>query len=156
MSKRRIYRDGERNVNCGLSFEGVESRTKQEFKDECNMNIIMDNWLKTGRVPVNARPPQYGDFTLVSDYKTAVDAVHEAEARFGELPSKVRERFGNDPQLLLDFMDDPACEEEAIELGLLPKEALELEALVEGTREESKGPDAEVEPKSQESPVQGG
>ena len=96
-----------------------EGRTKQAHKDECDVNLIMARFQKTGVLEfTEKRSPQYGDVTGV-DFQEAMRTVTEAQEMFDELPSKVRNRFGNDPAAMLDFISDPINDEEAVKLGLL-------------------------------------
>lgn len=96
------------------------TRTKQEFKDECNINNIMRQYRRTGSIQhISHVMPKYGDFTNAVDYQTAANAVINAEAGFASLSAEVRHRMHNDPGELLDFMADAANEDEARELGLL-------------------------------------
>lgn len=96
------------------------SRTKQSFKDECDVNAIMRRFEKTGIIEhVNRFQGNYGDFTQVPEnYHAAVNQVIAAQGMFMTLPARVRARFANDPGNFLAFMDDPANQEEMIALGL--------------------------------------
>ena len=101
-----------------LEFPG-ESRTKQQFKDECDINNIMAKYMKTGTIEFrNKYEPRYGDVTG-EDFQIAMNIVADARAMFLDLPSHVRERFDNDPAQFLDFVGDKANYDEARELGLL-------------------------------------
>lgn len=101
-----------------LKCEGP-GRTKQAMKDECDINLILARFQKTGVLDfVETRQAQFGDVTGL-DFQTAMNTVTEAQAMFDDLPAKVRARFDNDPVQLLDFLNDPANDEEAIKLGLL-------------------------------------
>lgn len=94
------------------------SRTKQSFSDETNINNIMANFIKTGLLEyVNKHEPQYGDVSGL-DFQTAMNTVALGREMFDELPASIRERFSNDPARFLDFVDDPANDEEAIKLGI--------------------------------------
>jgi len=95
---------------------------KQSHKAECDINNIMKNYSKTGVIQ-HARDVQgsYGDFTGVADYHESMNKVIEAQSAFMNLPSKIRRRFGNDPALFLEFVNDPSNLEEAVELGILEK-----------------------------------
>lgn len=97
------------------------SLTQQEFKDECDINEIVRRFGLTGQLPDNYRAPVSGDFTGISDFKTAMDAVRAAQDRFMEMPAELRARFDNDPQKLIGFLDDEKNREEAIKLGILNK-----------------------------------
>lgn len=100
-------------------FFNEPSLTVQEFKDETDINKIVARARLTGELPQNNRKPQYGDFTEVPDYQTALNIIQEAEESFMSLPSKIRQRFGNDPGQLIDFMSNPQNEAEARALGLV-------------------------------------
>lgn len=99
-----------------------QSRTRQSFKDECDVNKIMAKFEKTALVDhVNERQGQYGDFTnLPSSFHEAIEQVRAANAMFLTLPSKVRKKFGNDPGVFLEFVSDPDNAEGMRELGLIP------------------------------------
>lgn len=106
-----------------LDFSKTKSRTKQSFRDEANINNIMHKYVKTGIMPSGNRKPMYGDFSSGEEFQSIMDRVVAAELDFSALPSDIRDRFGNKATNLLDFLADPANEQEAQELGLLPKES---------------------------------
>src|SRR5580765_5072286 len=64
-----------------------KSLTQQHFKDECDINEIVRRFGLTGKLPENVKAPQYGDFTGLSDYQTALNAVIAADEAFMELPA---------------------------------------------------------------------
>jgi len=102
-----------------------DDRTHQSFKDECDINRVMERHRKTGIIRQTTQRPMYGDFSNVGDYQEALNIKLVADEMFAELPSKVRSRFENNPQLFLDFCEDPENEAEAIELGIAGKPAPE-------------------------------
>lgn len=104
----------------GLSC-GEPSRTQQSFAEECDINTIVRRFGLTGELPESPRPPQYGDFTGVSDYQSALNAVIAADAAFLEFPAHIRARFHNDPQALLEFISREENRDEAEKLGLVKK-----------------------------------
>lgn len=97
-----------------------ESMTDQDAKDECDINLILEKFAKTGLLEhVKDREPRYGDFSNVPFYKEAIDQVHKAEAAFMELPAKTRLRFDNDAMKFMEFVNNPKDNiDEMIELGL--------------------------------------
>lgn len=103
-----------------ISFPEGTGRTKQAFKDECDINIIMGRFKKTRVLPdVVARiEPRYGDVTAMS-FQSAMDTVATANSLFHSLPAYVRDRFKNDPGEFFDFVHNPANRAEAEQLGLL-------------------------------------
>lgn len=95
------------------------SRTKQAFKDECDINKILSRYLKTGILDFTARnEPRYGDCTGL-EYQSAMNTVAAARSLFAELPAAIRNRFENEPALFLDFVQDEKNREEATQMGLL-------------------------------------
>ncbi len=95
--------------------------TKQSFRDECDVNFIMNKWQRTGEIPADQlgkMRPEYGDFSNPNDYMTALNQVLEAQEAFASLPAFLRDRFANEPANLLRFLSIPENQEEAIKLGL--------------------------------------
>jgi len=102
------------------------SLTKQSFKDECDINKIMQRFKKTMNADFLTRfagytSGEFGDFSNVADYRSAIDQVNRANEVFMNLPAKVRSRFRNDAALFLDFCHDPRNVNEMVELGLAVK-----------------------------------
>ena len=95
------------------------SLAQQNFKDESDINYIVRQFGLTGELPGQTISPQYGDFTGVLDYHSAVNAVLAAQDEFMSLPAQMRARFDNDPANLIDFLDKQENREEAIKLGLV-------------------------------------
>ena len=94
------------------------SLTIQSQTDDADINILMERFGITGKMPENPHIPQYGDFEGISDYRTAIEAVRIAQESFMTIPAKVRAEFDNDPQRFLEFMGDPANLEKARSMGL--------------------------------------
>jgi phage internal scaffolding protein len=95
------------------------TRAQQHHRDECDINVILERFGKTGQVPVNAISGTYGDFSGVHDYHTALNAILASESEFAALPAQIRNRFANDPANLVQFLDNPDNRAEAEKLGLL-------------------------------------
>lgn len=98
-----------------------KGRTRQEFKDDADINLLLKRFGVTGKMPAPLKAPQYGDFTQVDDFESAMNALLDARDRFDALPASIRDEFDNDPQEFLDFVQDPENEDEAREMGLIPK-----------------------------------
>jgi len=109
-------------------------RTKQSFKDECDVNTIMRRYEATGILPEPRGVPQYLDVSSI-DFQEAQFFIAAANSRFFSLPSRIRDRFENDPAQFLAFMEDSRNAQEARELGLVPtpqpSPARSSEAIVE-------------------------
>lgn len=101
-------------------------RTKQEFREQCNINKIMDRFYKRGVLPeMIKKNPQYGDFSNATDYQNSLHLVMKAQEQFQALSSKVRSQFDNDPQKFLEFAENPENKEKMAELDLLKPEVVE-------------------------------
>lgn len=99
-----------------------EGRTKQSFKQECDVNHIMARFQKTGVLDFASRyEAQYGDVSGVN-FTAAMQVIADAKTMFNEMPARVRDRFRNDPAKFLDFINNPLNKDEARELGLLKAE----------------------------------
>jgi len=104
------------------------SRTKQSFKDECDINKIVASYVKTGVVThVADHKATYG-FAPAVDFKEALDLVDKAETMFSELPSALRTKFKNDAGEFLAFVENPDNRSELALMGLLNEEATQREA----------------------------
>jgi len=95
--------------------------TKQSFKDECDINTIIHRFGLDGQLPTDVRQPQFGDFTGITDFHTAANAIAAANESFDQMPAHVRTRFNNDPGSFVDFCLNPDNKDEAIKLGLVEK-----------------------------------
>lgn len=109
------------SVATGLVCPREESKTQQQFKDESDINTIVERFGLTGELPTVNRMPVSGDFTGVTDFQTAMQLVRKAQEGFMEFPAQLRARFANDPQRVLQFLEDEKNRDEAIRLGLVPK-----------------------------------
>lgn len=103
-----------------------KSLASQSEKADADINEIVRRFGITGQLPDNFNPPQYGDFTEISDYRSALQAVRDAAESFMEMPAELRARFQNDPGHLIDFLADQANRSEAVSLGLLKDVPLDL------------------------------
>lgn len=102
-----------------LDQKGEGSLTKQQFKDECDYNVLMGRYAKHGVIPQRRFGGFYGDFDSQEEFMDVTLRVQAAHEDFMGLPSDVRERFGNDPGQLINFISDPSNIAEAISLGLI-------------------------------------
>ena len=95
------------------------SRTKQSHKAECDINNIMQKYLKTGlAMHVREHGGQYGNFITSDDYHEGLNKILAANAAFLQLPSAIRSKFDNEPAKFLAFVQDPANHDEMVEMGL--------------------------------------
>lgn len=108
--------------------KGIEftepSLTEQHFKDECDINFIVNRFQETGVMPEGNRQPLFGDFaSFPQDLSSSMALYDEAQERFMSLDAKVRKEFDNDPLKLLAFVSDEKNRTRAEELGLIEKVA---------------------------------
>ncbi|WNK13527.1 MAG: internal scaffolding protein [Microvirus sp.] len=103
-------------VNWGPSL------TRQEFADECDINVIMQTYERTGVLPPAAgQMPQYLDLTNIpADYQTALEMMAEAKSAFENLPAAVRREFNNDASAFVEFASDPENLSQMQTWGLAP------------------------------------
>lgn len=102
------------------TFTVGEDRTKQSFKDECDINRIMSRYQVTGQLSpdhLNRGNPQYIDATGY-EYQEAMQTVIRAQTLFDQLPSSVRDTFDNDPAEFLVFAENPDNAPELLKMGL--------------------------------------
>lgn len=99
------------------------SLTQQQFKEESDINTIVDRFMKTGHLPDPVSMPQYVDYEGIFDFQSAMNVVRQADENFMRMDAKVRARFHNSPQEFLEFFADPANTDEAVRLGLAVPQA---------------------------------
>ncbi|WNK13702.1 MAG: internal scaffolding protein [Microvirus sp.] len=100
-------------------FFSGDGRTKQSFKDECDVNRIMSRYMSSGILPehLTRATAQFVDCTAV-DFQEAQLIVAGARTLFAELPSAVRSRFRHSPEAFLEFAENPANGPALAEMGL--------------------------------------
>ncbi|WNK12490.1 MAG: internal scaffolding protein [Microvirus sp.] len=114
------YDDHMPNSNAtALACPADENMTQQQFRDEADINTIVRRFGLTGELPADQRAPIFGDFTNVTDFQTAMNAVRKAQEGFDDLPANLRARFNNDPQRMLEFVEDNNNRDEALKLGII-------------------------------------
>lgn len=98
-----------------------DTMTKQSHKDECDVNIIVKRYQKTGVLThLNGQIPRYDDATPV-DLHMALNIINQASAMFDEIPATIRKQFNNDPAQFIEFVNNPANADKLVELGLAEK-----------------------------------
>lgn len=91
--KKKVYNDG---------------RTKQAFKDQCDINKILKKAQRTGSLSHALKYPEavYGEFSGV-DLLGAYGQIERANEIFADLPSEVRNEFDNNALAFVDFASKP-------------------------------------------------
>lgn len=95
-----------------------KTRTRQAMKDECDINVIMRKYERSGLLEhVNRFQGEYGDFAAI-DFQDAMNTVVAATEMFESVPARIRAKFGNDPGAFLEFATDAKNMDEMRSLGL--------------------------------------
>lgn len=122
MIEKRISKRANGKKKVGTWYPAGISKTDQSFKDECDVNFIVRNFMKTGQIThlrhvkgINA------DLSHVGDFHETMNFLTSAQQHFESLPSHIRARFGNSPSELVAFLQDPKNADEAVKLGLAEK-----------------------------------
>lgn len=122
-----------------------KGRTKQAFRDQVNINKIIERNRKTGMLDfVTSKQPFYGDVSEIGSYQESLNVVMKAQELFAGMSASVRRRFQNDPLEMIEFLKDEKNREEAIELGIVAKpkepepEKIQKVEIVAGQAPESK------------------
>lgn len=107
--RKRVY-----TVNLGPDM------TDQSQKDDCDVNLIMAKFRKTGSLThLSQRQGFYADLSSVKDLHSSLLEIQAASSAFALLPAELRKRFNNDMKEYVEFLHNPENKEEAIALGLL-------------------------------------
>jgi len=102
------------------------SMTNQSDMDAADVNKIMaraENGVIDPTI-ISNRVAQFGDFSKFGSYYEMLCSVRRAEQVFASLPAAVRNRFDNDPQQLIDFLNDSKNDKEAVKLGFKSEDVL--------------------------------
>jgi phage internal scaffolding protein len=108
------------SYESGLACE-EPTLAQQHYKDECDINTILERFNVTGLLPQSPISPNYGDFSGITDYHSALNKVMNAMEEFDNLPAQIRARFENEPAQLIEFLQDEKNRPEAENLGLVER-----------------------------------
>ncbi|UOF82955.1 scaffold protein [Microviridae sp.] len=106
------------HLSPGIDCAGDPGMTNQADAADCDIHNIMKKFQATGVLPGADKKALYGDFSDPLEFQEAMNVVARAEEQFANLTSRVRERFGNDPQKFLEFVSNPENAKEMVKLGL--------------------------------------
>lgn len=141
--KKRVVRTSA-TPSTKVTIDTGEGLTKQNHKAECDVNLILSRYQKTGVITHrNEYAEQYDDATGM-DFQEAMNLVKSAENMFSALPSSIRKRFEQDPAKFLQFVNNPENIDEMIEMGLATK--VEPEQPVEVVVKNQTPPETTPEP----------
>ncbi len=118
MKIRKAY---DSHVRFPMVPEG-ETRTKGSMQAECDINVLMAQYEKTGLMAhIQEYRGRYEDLPDSMDYQSALDSILDADRAFDTLPASIRARFQNEPGVFLEFVENPKHRDEMIEMGLIDK-----------------------------------
>lgn len=118
---RRVSWTGEKLDRKTGEITKEPSRTKQSFKDECDINNIVKSFRTVQDIlDLTARNKQgvFADLPDQFEYQEGLNTIIQARTAFDALPARIRNRFENDPAQFLEFMSDPGNQDEWVKLGL--------------------------------------
>lgn len=108
-------------IDCQAARKsGDIAQTVQSDAVECDINVIYNRYLKKGIVPDHLIRAQgvFADATSVPNFHEAQNIIAQGNQLFDALPSRIREKFHNDPQEYLDFVFDPKNGQDLVKMGL--------------------------------------
>lgn len=109
------------DLDCQAANDGM---TRQEFKDECDINVLMAGYFKTG-LSFNDKPMEFLDVSDVPDLMSSISYMERAESAFMTLTAQVRREFDNDAVKFVEYASNPANVERMREWGLAAPKAPE-------------------------------
>jgi hypothetical protein len=80
-----------------------KSVTEQSHKKGCDINHLVNTYAKAGGLP--EVDPSFFQNALPVDFHTAMNLVTEAQQKFDDLPSDIRNRFNHDPAVMMEFFE---------------------------------------------------
>ncbi len=85
-----------------------DGRTKQSFRDETDINKILQRAQKTGTISHMAKHEgKYADFSGFDFFESTIMLTKGREI-FDDLPSELRNEFSNSPADFFNYVNDPA------------------------------------------------
>ncbi|AXH76823.1 MAG: internal scaffolding protein [Microviridae sp.] len=113
-----LYESDELSAATALRCED-ESLTHQEFREESDINTIIDRF-GIGENPIEAQKwvTNVDIANAPDNYMDVMNQLNVAREQFMTLPAKVRSTFDNDPSRFVDFVSDPGNGEELVRMGL--------------------------------------
>ncbi len=87
--------------------EYTDGRTKQSFKDETDVNQIINQHARMGTLShLEQWGGQYGDLADF-DFQNAQNQIAHANTMFEQLPPNVKKHFHNSPERFFTYVNDP-------------------------------------------------
>ncbi len=91
-------------------------RTKQSYKDSCDINKLLEKGAKAGGLShIERHGAQYGDFANI-DWEQVPLQLAEGRQVFNELPADIKREFNQSPGEFYEFVTNPDNSERLTEL----------------------------------------
>lgn len=100
------------------------SKTEQCYKDECNIDFIISNFVRTGQDPTQGKQMSYVDCTQVKDFQAAQELVAATKSMFYSLPSQVRDEFKTVDNYL-EYVSNPKNLKDCYERNLIDRSTVD-------------------------------
>lgn len=119
-------------VNAGVTvlsetYTGVKTEVQQQFKDDCDINLILKKYGIDRVAPESVQIPveHFRDVSATpKDLTAAYNLIRESEEMFYELPAELRRAVNDDPRRLMELAQSENGIKELQRLGFgLPPEA---------------------------------
>ncbi len=132
----------------------TDGRTKQCFKDECNIDKIMARFNQTGTMSHLAKyEGVYADFSDF-DFHEQTNRLTRGREIFDELPAELRREFGQSPAAFFAYVNDPAnADDLAKKLPALAKPGQQLPPVASPTADNEAALAAASEPVASETKI---
>lgn len=102
----------------------LPSRTEQSYKDECDIEFIISNFVKTGIDPREGRKMSFVDCTQVKDFNDAQNLIAETKSMFYSLPPEIRDEFQT-VDGYLEYVSNPANLKDCYERGIIDPDSVD-------------------------------
>jgi len=91
-----------------------DGRTKQAFKDETDINVILKRAQKSGTIShLNRFEGRYADFSQY-DFGENMQKLAEGREIFDALPPEIRSEFDQNPANFFQYVNDPANKDDLL------------------------------------------
>lgn len=106
-------------------MKGKARQVQRQYKDDVDINNIVQKSLRGLQPTINGKIPMYGDISGIPTFKEMMDITSKANQNFMKLPAEVRGRFHNNTTELVEFISDEKNYDEAVEMGFISEESIE-------------------------------
>jgi len=91
-----------------------DGRTKQSFRDECDINLIMQRAAQGGTISHLAKfEGIYADFSDF-DFQEHTQKLTRGREVFDDLPAEIRREFSQSPAAFFKYVNDPANKDDLL------------------------------------------